>query len=60
MIQFLLILWLAVTFVYFLLDSFLGIQKEEREPPFLRSRVPWIGHLLGFLQYKAKYYFRLG
>lgn len=30
--------------LYFVLDYFLGVKKDEREPPILQPALPWIGH----------------
>ena len=31
-------------------------RRDPREPPYIRSRIPFIGHVIGMIQYGAKYF----
>ncbi|ETN43751.1 uncharacterized protein HMPREF1541_02910 [Cyphellophora europaea CBS 101466] len=34
----------------------LGIDYDPREPPLIKSRIPYVGHILGMFRYGAKYF----
>lgn len=44
---------------YVLLEYFFGFSQAQKEPPLARSRIPYIGHTLGLLRHKMKYYMEL-
>lgn len=31
-------------------------RRDPREPPYIRSRIPFVGHVVGMIQYGAKYF----
>jgi hypothetical protein len=39
-----------------LLSQILGTLPDTKEPRFISSRIPYIGHTLGILQHKMRYY----
>ena len=41
--------WLGLTF-------FFSPQPDSREPPVLRSSIPYIGHIIGLLRHGTRYY----
>ncbi|KAI4268327.1 MAG: hypothetical protein L6R38_007883 [Xanthoria sp. 2 TBL-2021] len=50
----------TIPFLYFCLDYLLGVKKDEQEPPFVTSKIPWAGHILRILKRKhINYYLSL-
>lgn len=39
-----------------LLSQVLGTRPDTKEPRFISSKIPYIGHTLGILQHKMRYY----
>ena len=55
--QIALLLCLALaTSVYFLIDRFLSTKHDPREPPLMAQKIPLVGHVIGLLRQKLKYY----
>ena len=58
--QTVLVLFVAVaTAGYVLFNHFLAVTPDPREPPFVSSRIPVIGHIIGLIRYKGYYYNKL-
>ena len=53
--QLLVVLSLSVGGLYILRSRF-GTQVDPREPPFVKPRVPLIGHALGLLRHGSNYW----
>ncbi|KAL8759004.1 MAG: hypothetical protein Q9199_001092 [Rusavskia elegans] len=50
----------TIPFLYFCLDYLLGFKRDEQEPPFVTSKIPWAGHILRILKRKhINYYLSL-
>lgn len=47
---------LGIACVILLLNRFLGTQPDVAEPRFISSKIPYIGHMLGLMRYKMRYY----
>ena len=45
--------------LYYAISGVLEAKRDPREPPTLPQRIPFIGHVIGMIQKKAKYYVRL-
>ena len=45
--------------LYYVIARFLGVRHDPREPPSLPQRVPVIGHVIGMLREKGRYYVQL-
>jgi hypothetical protein len=50
---------LAVLGVLLIIRQRLAIQLDPQEPPILKPKIPYIGHIIGLLQYNSGYYDRL-
>lgn len=50
---------ITVTFVATLLvtaNYFFGPKYDPREPPVIHQKIPYIGHVIGLLQYGLRYF----
>lgn len=57
-----LIPFLAIAILLALLYAFSRYQESQhdpKEPPFLPQKIPFIGHIIGMIQKKARYYVHL-
>ena len=45
--------------LYLLLQYFLGSTHDLREPPVVKPIIPFVGHILGLMQYKLRYFDRV-
>ena len=52
----LLLLAAAAAAAWFALDYFCAPRLSPKEPPLLPHPIPYIGHILGLLQYGTRYY----
>jgi hypothetical protein len=50
---------LSVLGVLLLIRQRLAIRLDPQEPPILKPKIPYIGHIIGLLQYNSGYYDRL-
>lgn len=50
---------LAVIAVLLLIRQRLALDLDPREPPILKPRVPYIGHIIGLFTYHTGYYDRV-
>lgn len=50
---------LAVVIVAVLLDRFLSAPKDAREPPVLRSTIPFVGHIINMIRHGNTFLTRL-
>ena len=48
-----------VAALYFLAERLLSIKLDPKEPPLIAPKVPFIGHILGLIQYGTGYYAKL-
>ncbi|KAK4038603.1 cytochrome P450 [Parachaetomium inaequale] len=46
----------GVVIVFYLLSRFLTLPLDPQEPPLVRSKIPFIGHVIGLLRHGTKYY----
>jgi hypothetical protein len=46
----------AATVVAVILHRFLAIDYDPREPPIIKPRIPYIGHILGIIRHGTKYF----
>ena len=46
----------AIGIIYLVLEHFLGISVDPKEPPLISSSIPYIGHVIGVLWNGSKYY----
>ena len=46
----------AALLIWFVLDRRYAPKHSPREPPMVSSSIPYIGHILGLLQYGTRYY----
>lgn len=44
---------------YYLLARFLKVKHDPREPPILPQTIPVVGHVIGMIQKKGRYYVQL-
>ena len=59
-LAFLPVLVMAATLLYFLTNDFPGVKKKDpRQVPRIPSWIPLVGHVVGIMRYKLKYYERL-
>ena len=49
----------VLALVVVLIQRYLAVQKDDREPPFVPSKIPIVGHLLHIIREGADYYGRL-
>lgn len=47
---------LAVAAVLLIIRQRLALQLDPREPPILKPRIPYIGHIIGLLRYHTAYF----
>jgi hypothetical protein len=47
---------LIITLLLIAAHRFLSIDYDTREPPLIKSRIPYIGHLIGLFRHGAKYF----
>ena len=45
--------------VYFLASYTLNAKQDSREPPRVRARIPFVGHVIGLVRKKFRYYVEL-
>lgn len=50
---------LALTAVLLILRQRLAVQLDPQEPPILKPRIPYIGHIIGLLKYHTAYFDQL-
>lgn len=50
---------LTVAGIFLLCWRRLSVQLDHREPPLLKPRVPYIGHIIGLLKYNMSYFDKL-
>ena len=50
------LLVVAGTFLAFVINRFLTIDFDPREPPVIKPGIPYIGHILGIIRYGTKYF----
>lgn len=50
---------LLVTALYWYAFQYLVTKHDPRESPFVGSRVPLVGHLIGLIRHRNDYYFDL-
>jgi hypothetical protein len=50
---------LTVLGVLLIIRQRLAVQLDPKEPPILKPRVPYIGHIIGLLQYHTAYFDKL-
>ena len=46
-------------FIYFLVNKSLEVEEAFKEPPRIRPKIPFLGHIMGILKHKMLYYVRL-
>ncbi len=46
----------AGSFLVYILHRYLSIDYDPREPPIIKSRIPYVGHILGIIRYGTKYF----
>ena len=44
---------------FYILSYYIGIHVDPREPPFISSKVPYIGHAIAFLRNGHNYWIQL-
>ncbi|KAI5455970.1 cytochrome P450 [Mariannaea sp. PMI_226] len=53
-------IWLAILLTSIialpLLSKLLNPQLDPREPPLLKARIPWIGHIIGIIRHQTDYH----
>lgn len=50
---------LAVLAVLLIIRQRLAVQLDPREPPILKPKVPYIGHIIGLLRYHGAFFDKL-
>lgn len=45
--------------LYFVLEHFIGVKIDQKEPPLISSTIPYVGHLIGIIRYGTKYYAKM-
>jgi len=50
---------IAVVGVLLIIQQRLAIQLDPQEPPILKPRSPYIGHIIGLIQYNGAYFDKL-
>lgn len=45
--------------IYYTVSRVQAAKHDGREPPILPSKIPFIGHVIGLLRKKVRYYVRL-
>lgn len=46
---------LALLFAIYIIYAS-SVKQDSKEPPYVYSRVPFIGHIIGMIRYGAKYF----
>ena len=55
----LLLLSALVTIIYYLVERFLIVKHDAKEPPLLPHKIPFLGHAIELMRKKMKYYVQL-
>jgi hypothetical protein len=50
---------LIILCVLLIIRHCLAIQLDPQEPPILKPRIPYIGHIIGLLQHQSAYFDKL-
>ena len=54
------LIWLALAAVgVILLNRFMAIQHDSKEPPVIPQKLPYVGHIVGLIQYGPHYFQRI-
>ena len=54
-----LVLLAMATGLYFVLEYFMGIKLDPKEPPLISSTIPYVGHIIGLIRTGTRYYAKL-
>lgn len=55
----LIVLLAVIGGIYILLDYFLRVNHDPREPPLIPQKIPFVGHIIGLIRLKIKYYAKI-
>ena len=54
-----LVLLAMATGLYFVLEYFMGIRLDSKEPPLVSSTIPYVGHVIGLIRTGTRYYAKM-
>lgn len=54
-----LVLLALATALFFVLEYFMGIRLDRKEPPLIPSRIPYVGHIIGLIRNGTRYYAKM-
>ncbi|KAL9105199.1 MAG: hypothetical protein Q9187_008767, partial [Circinaria calcarea] len=49
----------VATGLYFILEYFMGIKLDPKEPPLISSTIPYVGHIIGLIRNGTRYYAKM-